>query len=178
MKRSVEVERLRRQYPAGIRVRLISMDDPYTSLKPGDTGTITGIDDMGTLQMIWDNGSTLGLIPGEDWFEKLESWGKAIFVRKAVGLKDLIEAVREGSKPEPFVIEKQVEMESEEYLAFSENLLSDYEFISDNLELMRKDKAGVNHCILVKEKGARCGILIQSDGFDYPRYAAVYKENE
>ena len=32
------VEQLRRTYPVGTRVELISMHDPYTTLKPGDRG--------------------------------------------------------------------------------------------------------------------------------------------
>jgi len=178
MTRNDEVKDLQKRYPLGTRIKLIHMDDPYTSLKPGDTGTINGIDDLGTLQMEWDNGPTLGLIPGEDKFEKLESRGKAVFVRKAVGLKDLKEEACSGAKPEPFVIEKVIELESEEYQAFSENLLSDYQFISDNLELMRKDSKGVYHCLLIKEKDGKEAILTESDGFGYSRYSAVYKENE
>lgn len=178
MKRTVEVERLSKQYPLGTRVCLISMDDPYTSLKQGDMGNITGIDDLGTLQMLWDNGSTLGLIPGVDRFEKQESRGEAVFVRKAAGIQDLKEAALSGEKAELFIIEKQLVLESEEYHAFSENLLSDYYFISDNLELMRKDNKGIYHCLLIKEKGGSDGILSESDGYGYSRYSAIYKENE
>jgi len=178
MIRNDEVKDLQERYPVGTRIKLFHMDDPYTSLKPGTTGIITGIDDLGTLQMEWDSGSTLGLIPGEDRFEKLESRGKAVFVRKAVGLKELTEAKRSGVRPEPFVIEKVIELENEEYEAFSKNLLSDYQFISDNLEVMRKDSKGVYHCLLIKEKGDCGGILTESEGYGYSRYSAVYKENE
>lgn len=41
-------------------------DDPYTKLLAGDEGTISFVDDLGTLHVRWDSGSTLGLIPGED----------------------------------------------------------------------------------------------------------------
>jgi hypothetical protein len=34
------VERVRAQYPSGCRVELISMDDPYSTLKPGEQGTV------------------------------------------------------------------------------------------------------------------------------------------
>lgn len=174
---------LRERYPVGARIVLIHMDDPYTSLVPGDTGTITGCDDLGTLQMHWDSGSTLGLIPGVDKFEKLEErlkyqTGKAFFVRKAAGIKDVKEAVREGGRPEPYIIEKQVELETEAFQTFSNNLLTDYDFVKDNLELMYKDKNGIYHCLLVKEKNSTGGILTESEGHRYPRYTAIYKENE
>ena len=45
------VERLRLQYPTGCRVELVSMDDPYARLKPGDQGTVVAVDDIGTVHM-------------------------------------------------------------------------------------------------------------------------------
>lgn len=60
------VERLRQQYPKGTRVELISMDDPHTKLKCGDRGTVTVVDDIGTIFVAWDCGSRLGVAYGED----------------------------------------------------------------------------------------------------------------
>jgi hypothetical protein len=66
-----EVERLRKQYPKGTRVELVRMNDPYATLKPGDCGTVDFIDDAGTLFCVWDNGSSLGVVYGEDVVKKL-----------------------------------------------------------------------------------------------------------
>ena len=52
----------------GKRVKLIYMDD-FQAPPVGTEGTITGVDSMGTIHVAWDNGSCLGLIPGEDRFE-------------------------------------------------------------------------------------------------------------
>ncbi len=52
----------------GRRIELISTSDPYTELKPGDLGTVDFVDNMGTIHVTWDNGSTLGLVPGEDQY--------------------------------------------------------------------------------------------------------------
>ena len=60
------VERLRQQYPQGTRVELISMDDPHTRLKRGDRGTVTIVDDIGTIFVAWDCGSSLGVAYGID----------------------------------------------------------------------------------------------------------------
>lgn len=60
------------KYPKGTRIELISMDDPYAPLEPGTKGTVVHVDDMGTIHMQWDNGRTLGLIPGEDDFKVIE----------------------------------------------------------------------------------------------------------
>ena len=64
-------QQLREAYPPGTRLELISMDDPYAPVPSGTRGTLRFIDDMGTLHMKWDNGRTLGIVPGEDSFRKL-----------------------------------------------------------------------------------------------------------
>lgn len=60
------------KYPAGTRIELISMEDPYAPIAPGTKGTVAHVDDIGTIHMKWDNGRTLGLIPGEDSFRVIE----------------------------------------------------------------------------------------------------------
>lgn len=66
----VQLDRIRKAYPVGTRLVLVRMDDPYTTLKPGDMGTVVGIDDAGQIMMRWDKGGSLSLIPGEDEFRK------------------------------------------------------------------------------------------------------------
>lgn len=65
------VERIRQQYPSGTRVELVSMNDPYTKLKPGDQGTVRLMDDIGTVHINWDCGSTLGAAYGEDVIRRI-----------------------------------------------------------------------------------------------------------
>jgi|LSQX01.2.fsa_nt_gb hypothetical protein len=60
------VAHLREMYPKGTRVELISMDDPYTRLKPGDKGRVDFVDDTGTLHTAWDSGPYLGVVYGID----------------------------------------------------------------------------------------------------------------
>ena len=55
----------------GRRVRLIHTTDEHTKLHYGCLGTINFVDDFGTLHVKWDNGSSLGLIPGEDRWQIL-----------------------------------------------------------------------------------------------------------
>ena len=63
-----EVERIKEQYPVGTRIELISMDDPYAPVESGMMGTVVIVDGAGTLHMKWENGRTLGIVPGEDQF--------------------------------------------------------------------------------------------------------------
>jgi len=65
------VERLRKEYPHDTRVELLWMNDPYSMLKPGDQGTVDFVDDSGTVFILWDSGSTLGVVYGEDAVKKL-----------------------------------------------------------------------------------------------------------
>ena len=67
-----KVEQYRKKYPIGCRVELISMDDPQAPPK-GTKGTVRGVDDIGSLLVSWDNGSSLNLIVNEDKFRKLDS---------------------------------------------------------------------------------------------------------
>ena len=63
---------LRKMYPTGSRVELISMNDPYVKLNPGEKGTVSFVDDAGTVFVSWDCGSTLGACYGEDHIRKIE----------------------------------------------------------------------------------------------------------
>ena len=56
----------------GKRVRLIHTSDPYTKLRSGDEGVVVFVDDLGTVDVKWDCGSRLGLIPREDSWEWIE----------------------------------------------------------------------------------------------------------
>jgi hypothetical protein len=50
----------------GKRIELILCTDEFTPLTPGTQGLVNYVDDTGTVFVNWDNGSTLGLIPGID----------------------------------------------------------------------------------------------------------------
>lgn len=58
-----------RKHYVGKRVRLLRTSDPYTRLTTGAEGTADFVDDAGTVFVKWDDGSSLGLVRGEDMFE-------------------------------------------------------------------------------------------------------------
>nr|DAL52110.1 MAG TPA_asm: protein of unknown function (DUF4314) [Caudoviricetes sp.] len=66
------VEQVRRQYPVGTRVELLHMDDVQAP-PIGTKGTVTGVDDTGSLMVDWDNGSGLNVIYGVDRVRKVEN---------------------------------------------------------------------------------------------------------
>lgn len=70
--RSVEeIKKIRESYLPGMRIRLIKMDDSQAP-RVGTEGTIRGVDDIGSIMVAWDNGSSLSVIPGEDKVEILD----------------------------------------------------------------------------------------------------------
>jgi hypothetical protein len=55
----------------GKRIRINHMDD-MLPVPDGTEGIITGIDDIGQIQVRWDNGSTLSIIEEIDDYEILK----------------------------------------------------------------------------------------------------------
>lgn len=65
-----QVERIKERYPIGTVIEMTgNMDDPYHAIPQGMRGEITDIDDIGTLHTKWQNGSSLGVIVGEESFK-------------------------------------------------------------------------------------------------------------
>ena len=71
-----------------------------------------------------------------------------------------------------FVIEKTIWIPKEEFASMLGNPMEDKDFIADNKDLMYPDFYGIYHCLLVMAEGRTDGILIESDGYDYARYAS------
>lgn len=56
----------------GARIKLLYTSDVYTLLQPGVEGTVVYIDGLNTIHVEWDNGGSLGLIPGIDHWEVIK----------------------------------------------------------------------------------------------------------
>ena len=62
---------LRKKYPVGCRVELLRMDDiqaPVIVTK----GTVIGVDDIGSIMVSWDTGSSLSVVYGEDLCRRID----------------------------------------------------------------------------------------------------------
>lgn len=75
-----------------------------------------------------------------------------------------------------FVIEKTIRIPKEEFASMLGNPLEDKDFIADNKDLMYLDFNGIYHCLLVMAEGRTDGILVESDGYDYAKYASYVPE--
>lgn len=65
------VQDIKDRYPPGTRIMLDSMGEDPRPIAPGTKGTVRMVDDAGTVHCNFDNGRSLGLIPGEDSFHKI-----------------------------------------------------------------------------------------------------------
>ena len=65
------IEMLRREYPCGCRVELVRMEDVQAP-PIGTKGTVMGVDDIGSIMVSWDNGSSLSVVYGEDRCRRID----------------------------------------------------------------------------------------------------------
>ena len=59
------VESIRSNFPPGTRIKLLEMKDEQAP-PSGTKGTVSHVDDIGSVHVKWDNGSSLALIVGVD----------------------------------------------------------------------------------------------------------------
>ena len=99
---------------------------------------------------------------------------KGYFARKPITIEDLKSAKRHGEEAEIQVI-AEVTLTKNEFDTFAENLYEDYDFIAKHTQ----DTGVVNgtfRCILVRKAGTKhTAIAVESDGYDFARYAALVR---
>lgn len=67
-----KVEMIKERYPEGTRICLDRMENDPNPIPSGTKGTVQFVDDMGTVFCKFDNGRSLGMIPGEDSFHTIQ----------------------------------------------------------------------------------------------------------
>lgn len=65
---------LREQFPQGARVELLRMDDAQAP-PIGTKGTVRGVDDSGSIMVVWDSGGSLHVLFGVDECRIIEKEG-------------------------------------------------------------------------------------------------------
>ena len=86
---------------------------------------------------------------------------KAIFERKPADF-DL----------QSFEVSKTIRLPAEVFEAVLQKPMRDYDFIQENIEQMHCDSSGVYHCLLLTGEGRNDGLLVESEGYSYCRYAS------
>ena len=77
------LEELRKQYPVGSRVELIKMEDVQAP-PIGTKGTVLGVDDIGSIMVAWDNGSSLNVVYSVDKVRMLETVKTICYGREVI----------------------------------------------------------------------------------------------
>lgn len=54
------VDVIKERYTEGCKVELVQMNDTYVQMPAGLKGTVMFVDDIGTVHIDWENGSSLG----------------------------------------------------------------------------------------------------------------------
>lgn len=102
---------------------------------------------------------------------------KALFGRKILNIKELreltIEAKSNGFKGEFYEVTKEITLNNDEFIVFANELYKEQSWID-------KTDGGCNskgelRCIRVVNKDTNERILVNSEGYDYPRYVALEK---
>lgn len=100
---------------------------------------------------------------------------KALFGRKIsnlVELKEITEeALKQGQRGQTYIVTKEVELEDNDFHNFAKNFFNDQPWITE-------EDGGVNsnreaRCIRVINKDTGEKILVNSEGYSYPRYTAI-----
>jgi len=99
----------------------------------------------------------------------------AYFVRDPFKLEDLTRPHFVHLR-KAFVVEATIELSHIDYKNFITDLCADRPFIEKHIDLSRVDYDGVWHCILVKQSGKPGGVLVMSEGHDYPKWAAYLQD--
>lgn len=91
---------------------------------------------------------------------------KALFGRKVSDLEELKylteQALKEGKKGKAYSINKEVELKDDEYRKFTSNFLEDQPWIEKE-----------DTCIRVRNKETGETVLVNPQGYEYPRYVSL-----
>ena len=105
---------------------------------------------------------------------------KAIFVRKATSLevvKEVTEELKEkGYLGVEYQVTRDVELSDEDFRKLTTDLLDDQEFIQKNEGGMNDEGEVLCIRVINKETGER--ILIDPQGYEYPRYTAIEEKSD
>lgn len=71
-----------------------------------------------------------------------------------------------------FEVSKTIRLPADVFEAVLQKPMRDYDFIQENIDQMHCDSSGVYHCLLLTGEGRNDGLLVESEGYGYCRYAS------
>ena len=105
---------------------------------------------------------------------------KATMIRKAYDITDLEDSILKLTDTlDDIEIEKTVVLEKDEFEKIIYDLLSDCDVIKNNLDKMWYDsKKQVWHCLRLRCNEMNFDLIVESEGYNYPRYTSIIKRNK
>ncbi len=94
------------------------------------------------------------------------------FVKKANHARELMDIAR--AEPTKVEIVKVIELTQRQFRYFYSHLLEDMPFITANKNLTGYDK-GLNRCLLVTARKNQDAVLVDCQGYNFPRYTAYVR---
>lgn len=102
--------------------------------------------------------------------ESRKKWKEKSMNKKLMINADLLRKESEF-RTKSCVVEKSIAVSHSEFLDLKQNPLRDNELIAENTELMHCDSNNIYHCLLIYDENQGDGLLIESEGTSYARYA-------
>ena len=103
---------------------------------------------------------------------------KALFGRKICDLEELRglihQSIKEGQKGQPFTIIREVILKDKDFRDFANDFLKDQTWISPEDGGMSND--GEIRCLRVVNIDTGEKVLVNTEGYDYPRYTGLELE--
>ena len=87
-------------------------------------------------------------------------------------MKAIFERKPSDFNPQDFEVSKTLRLPAEVFEDVLKNPMRDYTFIQENIEQMHCDSNGIYHCLLLTGEGRNDGLLVESEGYGYCRYAS------
>jgi len=96
---------------------------------------------------------------------------KAVFIRKAINLKEVKEETDWVQQNEPFVVVEELKLENKRFQQIANNLMKDVAEISGKGGTIN----GVVQAIRIVNQETGKSFLVNPEGYSYPRYVAIEK---
>ena len=104
---------------------------------------------------------------------------KTVFIRKPGTLDDVIRYTRRAEQPtDLYYIAEEIQLGEQDFFDLHENMLADREWIREFSNWLHPMKGDAVPAIRVTCQGSATVLIIDPQGYDYPRYVGFEIETE